>query len=185
MSRNPIARNLNTWSRKLHRLGAIVFALPAALVLSTGLLLQVKKQVPAIQPETRQGTGSVPRVSLEAVLAAAATVPEADIESWDDVVRVDIQPRIAVAKVIGRSRWEVQVDLADGRVLQSAIRRSDLIESLHDGSFFGDAVKLGLFLPAGLALFGLWMTGIYLWVLPILARRRRDQRAKQEFGASR
>ena len=32
-------------------------------------------------------------------------------------------------------------------------RRSDLIESIHDGSYFGgDWTKLGLFLPAGIVL---------------------------------
>jgi uncharacterized iron-regulated membrane protein len=67
-----------------------------------------------------------------------------------------------------------QVDLGTGRVLQTAYRRSDLIESIHDGSFFGgDWVKLGLFLPAGIVLLLLWLSGLWLWWLPFGAKRRR------------
>ena len=55
-----------------------------------------------------------------------------------------------------------------------AYRRSDLIESLHDGSFFGgDFAKLGVFLPTALVLCVLWGTGIYLFFLPYMVRRRR------------
>jgi len=50
-------------------------------------------------------------------------------------------------------------------------RRSDLIESLHDGSFFTDTAKLTVFLANGAVLLALWVTGMYLWGLPLVARR--------------
>ncbi len=65
------------------------------------------------------------------------------------------------------------MDLATGDVLHSAYRRSDLIESLHDGSWFHDAAKLYVFLPVAVVVFGLWATGIYLFFLPIAVRWRR------------
>jgi hypothetical protein len=67
------------------------------------------------------------------------------------------------------------VDARTGEVLQAAYRRSDLIESLHDGSYFDDGVKLWVFLPAGVVLLGLWGSGLYLFVLPVAVRwsRRR------------
>jgi len=55
-------------------------------------------------------------------------------------------------------------------LLQSAYRRSDLIETLHDGSFFHPLVKLGVFFPAAVIVFGLWITGMYLFLLPFRAR---------------
>ena len=71
------------------------------------------------------------------------------------------------------SGWEVQVDLGSGRVLQTAYRRSDLIESIHDGSFFGgDWAKLGLFLPSGVVLLLLWCGGMWMWWVPFIAKRR-------------
>lgn len=170
--------NPRIWNRRLHRWGAIGVAVPFLLVLVTGLLLQVKKQVPWVQPVEQRTTTEVPSVGFDRILAAAAAHPQAGIQSWADIDRVDVRPGKGILKVIGNSRWELQLDIATGEVLQVAYRRSDLIESLHDGSFFTDAAKLWIFLPVALIVLGLWITGMYLWILPYLARRtnaaRRD-----------
>jgi len=160
-----------TW-RKAHRWGAALVAAPLLLVVLTGLLLQLKKELPWVQPPAAKGHGTAPAVGFDAVLAAAKAVPEAEISSWADVDRVDVQPGRGLAKVQAKNRWEVQVDLGTGAVLGAAYRRSDLIESLHDGSWFHDRAKLWVFLPAGGVVLGLWLTGAYLFVLPILVRRR-------------
>jgi uncharacterized iron-regulated membrane protein len=68
--------------------------------------------------------------------------------------------------------------LSTAEVLSVNFRRSDFIESLHDGSFFGDNAKLWVFLPNGAALLLLWMSGLYLWWLPWKSRLRRAK-AKQ------
>ena len=70
-------------------------------------------------------------------------------------------------------------------MLQTAYRRSDLIESIHDGSFFHDKVKLFVFFPAGVIVLGLWITGIYLWLLPYMARRENAERRKADRRATR
>ena len=53
-----------------------------------------------------------------------------------------------------------------------AYRRSDLIEQIHDGSFFSDAVKLYVFLPTGILLILMWGTGIYLFLLPRFRKKK-------------
>lgn len=171
MSRNPTVRALNVWSRRLHRWGSILIALPVSLVLCTGILLQVKKQVAWIQPPTQRGGDGPPEVSFEQILEAARRAPEAGVGGWDDVDRLDVRLDRGLVKVVCKSRWEIQVDTTTGEVLQVAYRRSDLIESLHDGSFFHDQAKLLIFLPSGAVLLGLWATGMYLWALPIAAKR--------------
>ena len=45
-----------------------------------------------------------------------------------------------------------------------------LAESIHDGSFFHDRVKLWVFLPVALVLGMLWLTGIDLFFLPYYAK---------------
>ena len=174
----------NKWSRKLHRWGAVVSLLPLGLVIATGLLLQLKKDWAWVQPETARGAavlgdGVVEAIGLEAVLEVVRGVPEAGVSSWEDVDRLDVRPDRGIVKVRTRYGWEVQVDVATGEVLNSAARRSDLIESLHDGSFFGEWAKLGVFLPSGLVLAGLWASGVWLWWMPHGARRRR-KRAEAE-----
>lgn len=162
-------------NRRLHRWGAISVALPFLLVLTTGLLLQVKKQVTWVQPAEHRGTGVAGTLSLGQILDAARSVPQAGIDEWADIDRIDVRPGKALIKVIGHSRWELQLDAATGTVVQTAYRRSDLIESLHDGSWFHDAAKVWVFLPVSLVVLGLWITGVYLFLLPyrVRAARRR------------
>jgi uncharacterized iron-regulated membrane protein len=171
-----MAINWRIWTRKWHRWGAILTALPFLLVIVTGILLQLKKEWSWVQPPTQRGQGKTPAISLEVLLEAARSRPEAGVQGWDDVDRVDLQPGRGIAKVQARSRWEVQVDLKTGEVLQVAYRRSDLIESLHDGSWFHDRAKLFVFLPVALAVLRMWVTGIYLFFLPHAVRwsRRRN-----------
>lgn len=171
MSRDPRVKFINKWSRKLHRWGAILIALPLLVVICTGLLLQLKKEWVWIQPAERRGVGTTPSITFDQILTALRGVPEADVESWEDVDRLDVRPGKGMLKVRCNNDWEVQIDTATGEVLQVAYRRSDLIESIHDGSFFHASAKLWVFLPSGLVLLALWITGVYLWVLPIWAKR--------------
>jgi uncharacterized iron-regulated membrane protein len=171
--------NIRVWGRKLHRWGAVLVAVPFLLVLITGLLLQVKKDVAWVQPPTKKGETREPAISFDSILAAVKAVPQAEVRSWDDVDRVDVRPKDGIAKVTCKNRYEVQIDFRTGEVVQVAYRRSDLIESLHDGSFFADDVKLYVFLPMAVVILGLWLTGMYLWVLPHSVKYWRSRAQKQ------
>lgn len=173
-----MAPSWNRWSRKLHRWGAVTICLPLFLVIGTGLLLQVKKQVAWVQPATAQGVGNSPTVSWDTILHATCSVPETQVSSWSEIDRIDVRPDKGIVKVRCKNRWEVQVDFQTGDVVASNYRRSDFIESLHDGSFFTDRAKLWIFLPNGIVLLGLWFTGIYLWWLPISVKRRKARAKK-------
>jgi len=144
----------------------------------SGILLQLKKEWSWVQPPTAKGKGDTPTVSLDAIFEATKSVPEAEVSGWNDIDRLDLQPRRGVVKVQAKNRWEVQIDLQTAKVLQVAYRRSDLIESLHDGSFFDDRVKLWVFLPVAVIVFTLWGTGIYLFFLPIIVRWSKRRRSK-------
>ena len=164
----------NLLARKVHYWTSIIIALPVLVIMSTGVLLQLKKQWSWVQPPERRGTGERPAIGFEDVLTSVRSVPEHGVSGWEDIRRLDVRPGRGLAKAWLVNGWEVQVDLGTGRVLHSAYRRSDLIESIHDGSFFaGDWTKLGLFLPAGAALLVLWCTGLWMFWLPISVRRRR------------
>lgn len=160
-------------NRKLHRWGAVAIAIPFLIVLVSGILLQVKKQVPWVQPREIRGVEAAPSVTLAQALDSARVRPHMGIREWSDIDRVDLRPGKGHLKVIGNSRWEMQMDASTGAVLQVAYRRSDLIEQIHDGSFFHDAAKVWIFLPAALVVLALWITGIYLWWLPYQVKRKR------------
>lgn len=182
-ARNSHSVKLAKLNRILHRWGSIIISLPVLLVIVTGILLLLKKEFAWIQPSTVKGSSQELRLGFDQILEAAKGVPEAEISSWDDVDRMDVRPGKGLVKVQAVNSFEIQIDAKTGEVLQTAYRRSDLIESLHDGSFFHDRVKLWIFLPSALILLGLWVTGIYLFVLPHLTRRRRRKaKAEAEVG---
>jgi len=173
-------RFLSRWSRKLHRWGAIISLLPLLLVIITGLVLMMKKDVAWVQPPTQRGIAETPTLSFAQILVAASRVSEAQIDGWDDIDRLDVRPGKGVVKVRGKNHWEVQLDSRTGCVLSSQPRRSDLIEALHDGSWFGDEPKTWIFLTNGVVLLGLLISGFLLWILPIVSRRRKARTGAAE-----
>lgn len=168
---------LNPTIRRLHYWVSFAIAIPVLVLLASGVLLQTKKHWTWVQPPEQRGTGTAPQVTLDELLQVLVAQPDLGVSGWDDVSRIDLRPRRGVAKVQLHDGLEVQVDLGTGRVLQQAHRRSDLIESIHDGSFFGgEWTKLGLFLPTGVLLLFLWGSGVFLFLVPLMGKRRRGRR---------
>lgn len=172
-------------ARKIHYWSTLFIALPILLVLVTGLLLQVKKQWTWVQPEEQRGTPTDSPITLAESVDIMAANPDIGISGWDDIDRFDVRPSKGMMKIRLEDGREVQMDLSDGRILQIEYRRTDLIESLHDGSWFGgDISKLGLFLPAATILLLMWITGIWMFWAPIPIRRKR-RRARLQKAARR
>ena len=167
---------------KINRVGhnwiSIGIAIPLGIVIVTGIILLLKKDVDWIQPHTVRGSGTELALSFDDILAIARSIPEAQIETWKDIDRLDVRPGKGMLKVRAENRWEIQIDTQSGAVLQVAYRRSDLIESIHDGSFFHKKMKLWVFLPAAVLLAIMWGTGLYLFVYPYVARSKRKSKRK-------
>ncbi|MDB4760643.1 PepSY domain-containing protein, partial [bacterium] len=158
--------------------GSIIALLPITIIIFSGIVLQLKKVSPYVQPPTQSGAGTEPAIGFDRILEVVKTVPEAEIESWEDVDRLDVRPSKGVVKVRCKNRYEVQIDTETAQILHVAFRRSDLIESIHDGSYFNEHFKLWVFLPAGIVLAALLITGVHLFLLPHLARRKRVSRGR-------
>jgi hypothetical protein len=178
--------SFNVLNRKIHYWASFIVAVPLLVIIATGILLQGKKQVTWVQPAEHLGTGTAPAIDLEGILAATRRAPGVNVTGWDDIDRFDVRPGKGMVKVLLVSGWEVQIDLGTGEVMQTAYRRSDLIESLHDGSFFlGDWTKLGLFLPTAIGLLLLWLGGMWMWWVPYSAKRRIRHRRAASSAATR
>jgi uncharacterized iron-regulated membrane protein len=170
--------NLNALLRQIHRWGSVAIMLPLGLVIIAGIFLMLKKEFDWIQPPSQSGINreTAPDTTLAELYQAALAIPELEVSAWQDFDRIDIRADKGTAKFIAPNRWEAQIDLETLEVLHLAYRRSDLIESLHDGSFFADWVKLYIFLPVGLVLLILWASGIYLFFLPHVKRYQRSRK---------
>ena len=167
-----------TLLRKIHYWGSISIALPLIIMIGAGLLLMVKKEINWIQPSSQKGIDRqlVPMASVQDLFDAALTVDIANFTRWEELQRADLKPGKGIIKFVSKSNWEVQVDTHTAEVLSIARRRSDVIESIHDGSFFADWVKLWVFLPAGVGLFVLWISGLYLFTLTEYKKRKKRRR---------
>ena len=143
-------------------------------MVSSGIMLQLKKQSNWIQPNVEVTSSSKPTM-LQSYLDAVSTVKEANISSWDDIERIDIRPDKGIAKIKSKNNWEIQIDIETTEIYAKNYRRSDIIESIHDGSFFSEVVKYGWFLPSGILLLILSLTGLYMFFIPILNKRKRNK----------
>lgn len=159
-------------NRKIHFRAAIIIALPLLVVIGSGLLLQVKKQVPWVQPATMKGVENTPYLMFKEILSIAETAPHAGIKGWRSIDRLDVRPKKGVVKVHANNGWEVQIDNHNGTILAVEKRRSDIIEAIHDGSWFHEHAKLWVFLPAAVVLFFMWVTGIYLFIITLVTKSR-------------
>ncbi|MFP4527960.1 MAG: PepSY domain-containing protein [Candidatus Kapaibacterium sp.] len=176
--------------RKLHRItGALLFALFIVMAL-TGLLLGWKKNSGGlILPESRQGTTSELSdwLPLDDLYIKACEYLRDSVSAGlsTRLDRIDSRKSKGMVKFIFKDHYYgVQLDAATGELLQISVRRSDLIENIHDGSILdaivgsdGGQFKLAYTLIMGLALLTFAFTGFWLWYFP-----RRIRKAKRRAG---
>ncbi len=164
--------NIRKFSRKMHYWGSLFLIIPLLIIIFSGILLLLKKNIEWIQPSTIKGQGLIPSITMNKILLASKSVHSAKINNWQDIKRVDLRPSEGVIKILAKNNWEIQIDHQTGKILQSAYRRSDTIEGWHDGTFFNDKLKLLFFLPAAIILLMLVFTGIHLFIIPYRKKKR-------------
>lgn len=164
--------HFNVLNRKVHYWASAVIAVPLFIIICTGIVLQLKKHWSWVQPPEQRGSVTQPVIELSHILESLKNEPSLNVRGWDDVNRLDVRPDKGVVKAWLKSDWEAQIDLGTGQILQIWFRRSDWIESIHDGSIFGDIVKLGLFFPTAITLMVLWLGGMWMWLFPLLRKRK-------------
>lgn len=160
----------------LHRWIGIALGLVLALSAVTGLLLLRKKEHAWIQPPTAAGApGPVEALRpLQEVYAAVFALGLPEFRGEEDISRIDFRPDKRVHKVVSvHGHAEVQVCAITLRTSGPAIRRSDWLEQLHDGSWFGGWAHALLMPLAALALLFLALSGYVMWLWPRLRRRTR------------
>jgi hypothetical protein len=153
--------------RKWHRWIAWLAAVPAAIVVSTGTVLHLRRVNPWIQPMAAKSVQvSIPGIALDQIfsrlLATDHRLLAIDVRSWGDIKSVEFKPHLGIWSFKSNSYYEIQVDVATGKVLSLAPRRSMWLMQLHEGSIFGANILWWVFFPTGLLLCILEFTGIYL-----------------------
>ena len=157
-----------------HKWTGVVLAAVFLNVAATGFLLLMKQRFDWVQPPTLRGAdGALSDViPMERVLAVAFARGLEGLSKPDDVDRVDFRLDRRVFKVVSKGYDEVQVDAITGAVLSEDWRPSDLLEDLHDASYFAEAAHFWLMPVAAVGLAFLAGSGLYIVIAPIVRRRR-------------
>jgi uncharacterized iron-regulated membrane protein len=166
----------------LHKWTGLAICLVVAVTSVTGFLLLMKKEFSSIQPPTQVGAeGTLEEfISIAAVLDAARATGDPAFSTIDDIDRIDFRPGKRVHKVRSKhGHRELQVDAVTGVVLSHTWRPSDLIEEIHDGRWFAEIWHSYGMPIVALALLFLSFSGVYIWITPVLRKRRR-RRARTE-----
>ena len=89
-------------------------------MVSSGIMLQLKKQSNWIQPNVEVTSSSKP-IMLQSYLDAVSSVKEANISSWDDIERIDIRPDKGIAKIKSKTIGKFKLTLKQLRFMQRII----------------------------------------------------------------
>lgn len=162
--------------REAHKGTGILLGVVILNIAVSGFLLLIKKDFDWIQPPTRTGAagGVETFITNQRLFEVVFAQDHPGFHTLADIDRVDFRPDRRVFKVRSvHAHAEIQVDAVTGEVLSTAVRRSDLIESLHDGSYYGDWAHGWLMPATSAALLLLLGSGLYVWLQPKYRRARR------------
>ena len=163
-------------TRRIHRWSGITLFVFFFVIGVTSVLLGWKKDSDYLMPPTSRGSSTelaewLPTDRL-LILAQTALRDSLGTDYSTEIDRIDYRPSKGSIKFFFDGHLqEVQLDGATGRVLSIGARRSDLIESIHDGSILGDTVKLVYSTVMGLATLVFTVSGFWLWYGPKRMRR--------------
>lgn len=169
-----------------HKWTGITLAAVFLLTAVTGFLLLFKKRADWIQPPTQKGeAASVEQwISIAKTWEIVKALDHPDFQSFEDLDRIDVRLGQRVYKVRSKhNNTEMQVSASTGAVLSVATRTSDWLETLHDGSFIGEPFRDYVMPVVATGLVFLVFSGTWLWLEPIVKRRRR-RRQKARRNAS-
>lgn len=142
--------------RKTHRYVALGATLPLILVALSGVMLQVRNQFEWIQPSPV----SAEMLSGEALLPFEKIISDHGQENVDQIIYRPTKKNMAVRLKDGT---EVQIHPQTGAVLKTAVRRTNFLIDLHQGTWMGKIGQYGIYFPTALAFCFLIVSGIVIY----------------------
>ena len=184
---DAVAQKPQTLTRfcfKYHYWAALIVMIPWLIVVTAGLVLQLRHEIPGVVPDYQQGISTVPVIEYQQVLEIAKTIPELQVEGWSDIWRIYTQPGMGIMEVRTKVGYGAQLDAANGRVLDVYARGSEFWEDLHEGIFgrhqlngikvFGDNkidLSKWVFLPISILALFLWFSGVVVALRTTVTKR--------------
>lgn len=170
--------------RRIHRIFGIWLFIFLFVTGVTGLLLGWKKNsFGLILADTSTGVSN----NVYNFLKLDTIVSIADKYSIDNIApnevdRIEVRPDKGIVKINYKNSYTgLQIDASTGEILKVERRNSDLIEHIHDGTWFdrifglkSGAFKLIYTSLCGIGLVIFTLTGFWLWYGPKLIRSHHE-----------
>ncbi len=177
--------NLVSFCLRYHYWLAVIVLLPWMLVTISGLMLQLRYELPGVDPGLHQGVSSTPTLAYPRVVEIASTIPELQVQNLEDIWRIYTHPGSGVIAVRTEHGVRAQLDANTGKVLTVEAYGRDFWEDVHQGligrhrlrtgSPFGSIevdLRFWFFLPIHLIAVLLWLTGVTYFLNTTFARRK-------------
>ncbi len=177
--------NLVRFCLRYHYWLAVIVLFPWMLVTLSGLALQLRYELPGVDPGLHQGVSLTPTLTYPQVVEIAATIPELQVLELKDIWRIYTHPNSGVIAVRTEHGVRAQLDASTGSVLTVEAYGRDFWEDLHQGLIgrhqlqsggpFGSLeidLRFWLFLPVHLAAVLLWLTGVIYFLKTTFAQRK-------------
>lgn len=169
-------KKLFKWSFDTHKYLGIALCLFLVLVAGTGIFLSYKNAADWMQAPTAKGS----KGSIETMMPLSTAVDKVmslslpEFQKPADIDRIDIRLKKGSYKVRskGNPALEVQLDAQTGEVLSQSYRWSDWIEGIHTGEFISEPMRRTSGTVLGLTMIVLSTTGVILWAIPTLRKKR-------------
>jgi uncharacterized iron-regulated membrane protein len=169
--------------RHTHKWIGIILSVAFINMAVTGFLLLAKKKYEWIQPPTREDAKGDTEdfINVQHLFEIVLNQGHEDFKSCEDIDRIDFRPNKRIYKVQSKyNHSEIQVGAVTGTVLSEDQRLSDMLEDIHDGSFIGAWIH-DWFMPLmAFSLFFLTISGIYLWLQPLIRKRLKQHHEKPQ-----
>lgn len=161
-------------TRALHRWIGFFASLFLAVISVTGFFLAMKDRFAFMRPPVQEAAKlerAQDILPVAQVLQIAYDAGHPELSEIKEVDRVDYRPKDNVFKVVSKDGYrEIQVDGTEGKIVSNAFRNDQLMEDIHDMSFFSDLMH-GYLLPVvAVCLCTLSISGIIIFLVPIVRR---------------
>lgn len=150
--------------RSWHRKIAILFLVPLMVISISGFFLSLRGFSPWIQPPQIKASAGWPLVSIEDLWIKAQQIKAAELTDLGQLKSIEIKVNSGTVNFRSQNGYEIQFNAKNGEILSSAQRWTPLLVEIHEGNFLSPLLKNIFFLPAGVILTFLSISGLSMFI---------------------
>jgi uncharacterized iron-regulated membrane protein len=151
---------MRNWHRKI----SLISLIPLIVIAISGFILSLRSLIPAIQPPQVRGTPGFPIIPLEQIYAKAQSVESAELSSLEKLKSMEVRLQTGTVSIRAQNGIEIQIDSHSGEILSVGKRWTPFLIKIHEGGFLPPLLQYVIFIPIGLLLTFLSISGLFIFL---------------------